>query len=126
MSAHRQAAHALAQPEEASPLFLLREILREQGPASAEQLTRRMRRPPTVVQAMLEHWRRRGRVLELPAEPGASSGGTCAGGACGACGGCGSHRQQAPARYAWQERPCFGIDAAGHRPLASPVVRGAT
>ncbi len=126
MSAHRQAADAPAQSEEANPLFLLREVLREQGPASAEQLARRMRRPLAVVQAMLEHWRRRGRVLELPAEPGADSGGACAGGACGACDGCGSRRQQTPARFAWQERPCFGIDAAGRRPLASPLARATT
>ena len=119
-------AHPVAQAGHGSPLFALREVLRQQGPASAEQLARRMRRPPAVVQAMLEHWRRRGRVLALPAEAAAGSGGACTGGTCAACGGCGSRREPASARYAWQVRPCFGLGAAGQPPPPSPLARAAT
>lgn len=93
-------------------LFELREALRGHGPASASELAQRLQRPPAVVQAMLEHWQRRGRVRIV--EPGAAPVGSspadgtlrnsgnsgnsarsadpggCGSGACSSCGSCAS------------------------------------
>ncbi|MDE2119105.1 MAG: hypothetical protein KGJ64_00285 [Betaproteobacteria bacterium] len=116
-------------------LFELREALRGHGPASAAELARRLQRPPAVVQAMLEHWQRRGRVRIV--EPGAAPSGGCGSGACSSCGSCSSAppaggdaraERLPPARYAWCEQRVVGVlgvaagtgaPAAGHR-LGTP------
>ncbi len=95
-------------------LFGLREALRRHGPATVTQLARQLGHPRGVVQAMLEHWQRRGRVAEVaPAPAGRShaSAGACGSGACARCGSCASAK--APVveadgdenlRYAWCEQ----------------------
>lgn len=70
-----------------SPLFQVRDLLRECGMASAAQLARELRLPTPVVEDMLAHWTRRGQVTST--EP-ANATGSCGSTGCNSCGQCGS------------------------------------
>lgn len=95
-------------------LFGLRDALRQRGPASAAELARRLQRPEAVVQAMLEHWLRRGRVQRLAparAEAPDAPHGACSSGACSSCGSCSPTRGHVAALYAWCEHTRLPIQA---------------
>ena len=94
----------------AGGLFLLRETLRQQGPLSRSELARCLRRPPSVIQAMLEHWAKRGRLqVVAPAAAQAQPAAGCAPRACHGCAGCATAGADArdggggEPRYAWCE-----------------------
>lgn len=104
-------------------LFELREALREHGAASLSELALRLRRPQGVVEAMLEHWSRRGHVQVLPPRRADGASGApapsrgCGGGSCGSCGACaaptpGPHGGSHAVLYAWREQRCLGLHAA--------------
>ncbi len=80
-----------------SPLFAVRDLLRDSSAATASQLSAELRLAPAVVDEMLEYWLRRGCVR--PVEVG--TGGTCGGGSCGGCGGSPSCGPQVTKAWAW-------------------------
>ncbi len=79
------------------PLFALRETLRAaDGGVSAAQLAAALGLSRTVVDALLAHWQRRGRVV-------ASAAGGCGDG--GSCAACASRCVGATELYRWHDTP---------------------
>ncbi|TCD47374.1 FeoC-like transcriptional regulator [Chlorobium sp. N1] len=69
-------------------LSAIRQYLAENGGATLPELSRHFDADPSLVESMLEHWIRKGRVALVPPKP---CGPSC-------CGGCSSH---GAARYLW-------------------------
>lgn len=80
-----------------NPLFDVREALRARQMATPAQLAAELQLPTSAVEAMLEHWVRRG----LAAPAAAMSGAACG---CGGCASCGACATAAPANvvYVWK------------------------
>lgn len=55
-------------------LLSLKHSLENQGPKSLLALSHELKTTPPVVQAMLGHWIRKGRVATLPKHPGCGQG----------------------------------------------------
>ncbi|WP_308388209.1 FeoC-like transcriptional regulator [Acidithiobacillus sp. AMEEHan] len=85
-------------------LFAVRDLLREGASLSGEEIAQRLSLPTGIVEAALEHWRSRQKLLvlqPLAAAANCSSGG-CGSGACGK--GCGSGKPSRPTTlYRWRE-----------------------
>ncbi len=79
-----------------NPLFDVREALRARQMATPAQLAAELQLPTSAVEAMLEHWVRRG----LAAPAAAQAGAACGSGGCTTCGACAT---AAPANvvYVW-------------------------
>jgi DNA-binding IclR family transcriptional regulator len=77
-------------------LIDLKNYLRQQRQASLTELARHFRLEPDTVRAMLGHWQRKGKVVEVPS------------GACGkACLGC--HSAPGVEIYRWRDEAADGI-----------------
>ena len=98
-----------------SPLFQVRDLLRQRGMASAGQLAAELQLPLGVVEDLLAHWTRRGMAVaaEAPAV------GACGSGGCATCGQCGGAALPT-ALFQWRET---GMQARSRtialRPLAA-------
>lgn len=80
-----------------NPLFDVRQVLRARQMATPAQIAAELQLPTSAVEAMLEHWVRRG--LAAPAK--AESAAACGSGGCNTCGACAA---AAPAHvvYLWR------------------------
>lgn len=91
-----------------SPLFAVRDCLRDRQLASASEIAACVQAPAAVVEDMLAHWVQRGLVERLDGQ-----GATCSSGSCQRCGACGSGKVAA-ALYQWRGMPTAARPAQKH------------
>ncbi|UTV80845.1 FeoC-like transcriptional regulator [Acidithiobacillus sp. YTS05] len=90
-----------------SPLFRIRDLLRDGESLSAAEIAQRLDLPQDLVDAGLQHWQRRGMITRVQTLVQAQvSGSSCQSACAGACAAC--VRPQLPAsvgtRYRWRAR----------------------
>ena len=90
-----------------SPLFRIRDLLRDGESLSAAEIAQRLDLPQDLVDAGLQHWQRRGTIARVQTLVQAqSSEGSCQSACAGACAAC--VRPQPPAlvgaRYRWRAK----------------------